>query len=204
MKRIQRGPVRGISFKLQEEERERKDQYVPEVSALDFTQNSESGQLDVDVETKDLLKHLGVSFAPSPNLPSLLMLTFLPPVRLHPRQRHRRLAGPAPRARCPPLRRPPSPPRLSVSSEEQKQQRVTNGLWDGRTKVGWWPPPQKRAASCLGHYSDHLAAGVSRDGGERTIVTAAAAIIISRTARHGSFPPTRCRRLSWCNAGDDA
>lgn len=61
MKRIQRGPVRGISFKLQEEERERKDQYVPEISALDFTQNSESGQLDVDTETKDLLKHLGVS-----------------------------------------------------------------------------------------------------------------------------------------------
>jgi small subunit ribosomal protein S17e len=62
MKRIQRGPVRGISFKLQEEERERKDQYVPEVSALDFTQNSESGMLDVDQDTKDLLKSLGVSF----------------------------------------------------------------------------------------------------------------------------------------------
>lgn len=65
MKRIQEGPVRGISFKLQEEERERKDQYVPEVSALDFTQNSESGQLDVDAETKDLLKHLGVSLRTS-------------------------------------------------------------------------------------------------------------------------------------------
>jgi hypothetical protein len=67
MKRIQRGPVRGISFKLQEEERERKDQYVPEVSALDFTQNSESGMLDVDQETKDLLKSMGVCL-PTPHL----------------------------------------------------------------------------------------------------------------------------------------
>ncbi|KAE9963494.1 40S ribosomal protein S17 [Venturia inaequalis] len=64
MKRIQRGPVRGISFKLQEEERERKDQYVPEVSALDFSQNTESGQLDVDQETKDLLKSLGFETIP--------------------------------------------------------------------------------------------------------------------------------------------
>ena len=63
MKRIQRGPVRGISFKLQEEERERKDQYVPEVSALDVS-NTENGTLDVDQETKDMMKSLGVSFSP--------------------------------------------------------------------------------------------------------------------------------------------
>lgn len=77
MKRIQRGPVRGISFKLQEEERERKDQYVPEVSALDFTQ-TETGQLDVDGDTKDLLKSLGVGFKVSCSWWNLQLLTCYP------------------------------------------------------------------------------------------------------------------------------
>lgn len=103
MKRIQRGPVRGISFKLQEEERERKDQYVPEISALDFTQN-ESGMLDVDQETKDMLKSMGVSTlllqAPSQTPP----LTYPTTVRQHSRQRRRCAATTGGRASSP-LRR---------------------------------------------------------------------------------------------------
>ena len=54
MKRIQRGPVRGISLKLQEEERERKLDFVPRRSVID------KDTIDVDHVTKAMLDNLGM------------------------------------------------------------------------------------------------------------------------------------------------
>jgi small subunit ribosomal protein S17e len=53
MRRIAKGPVRGISLKLQEEERERRLDFVPEVSAL------EQEVIQIDVDTRDMLESLG-------------------------------------------------------------------------------------------------------------------------------------------------
>merc|ERR1711970_308018 len=62
MKRIQRGPVRGISLKLQEEERERRLDYVPEVSAI----NTE--KIEVDKATMATLKSLNMGNLPGVQL----------------------------------------------------------------------------------------------------------------------------------------
>jgi small subunit ribosomal protein S17e len=53
MRRIAKGPVRNISLKLQEEERERRLDFVPEVSAL------EKETITIDPDTRDLLESLG-------------------------------------------------------------------------------------------------------------------------------------------------
>ena len=53
--------MRGISIKLQEEERERRDNWVPETSYLDPSQHP---QIPVDQETKDMLDHYVSSCKP--------------------------------------------------------------------------------------------------------------------------------------------
>ncbi|KAK9827641.1 hypothetical protein WJX81_002241 [Elliptochloris bilobata] len=58
MKRIQRGPVRGISLKLQEEERERRMDYVPEESAV----NTEA--IEVDADTLEMLRTINAGSLP--------------------------------------------------------------------------------------------------------------------------------------------
>ena len=55
MKRIKRGPVRGISLKLQEEERERRMDYVPDESAININAT------EIDAVTQDMLKAMNLA-----------------------------------------------------------------------------------------------------------------------------------------------
>mmetsp|Transcript_4228 Transcript_4228/g.6869 ORF Transcript_4228/g.6869 Transcript_4228/m.6869 type:complete len:130 (+) Transcript_4228:13-402(+) len=65
MKRMQKGAVRGISIKLQEEERERRDNYVPEVSVVDVD------VINIDPETKDMLRAMDMANLKGINVVSL-------------------------------------------------------------------------------------------------------------------------------------
>lgn len=56
MKRIQKGTVKGISLKLQEEEREKRMDFVPEVSEVDKT--IQQG-INVDDDVANMLAAIG-------------------------------------------------------------------------------------------------------------------------------------------------
>ena len=55
VKRIQKGPVRGISLKLQEEERERRMETAPDPKEF----APETAKIDNDPDTMEMLKELG-------------------------------------------------------------------------------------------------------------------------------------------------
>merc|ERR1712086_1057837 len=61
MKRISRGPVKGISLKLQEEEREKRLDYIPDISAVD---------LEIDTDTKNMLRAMDMGNLPGLNVVS--------------------------------------------------------------------------------------------------------------------------------------
>ena len=54
MRRLERGPVRNISFKLQEEEREKRDNWMPKESQL------HQATIMVDKDTKEMLDAIGL------------------------------------------------------------------------------------------------------------------------------------------------
>merc|ERR1712153_196122 len=65
MNRIEKGPVRGISLKLQGEERERRMDYIPDISAVDL--EIKKG-IEIDQDTKNMLRAMDMANLPGLNV----------------------------------------------------------------------------------------------------------------------------------------
>merc|ERR1712072_639376 len=65
MKRISRGPVKGISLKLQEEEREKRLDYIPDISAVDIMI---SDGIEIDNDTRNMLRSMDMHNLPGLNV----------------------------------------------------------------------------------------------------------------------------------------
>jgi len=68
MRRIEKGPVRGISYKLYQEEREKKDQYVPTVSEVRLD------EIKIDADTHAMLRSMDFQ-----DLPGVVVAVEAPP-----------------------------------------------------------------------------------------------------------------------------
>jgi len=131
MKRIQKGPVRGISFKLQEEERERRDNYVPDVSEVAVE------TVKIDSDTRAMLKAMGV-------VPKGLQVTRVKRIQVRRPRKARKNTGKKPAGKKPATAGKDQKPRTKTAAGGKKP-RQQGARKPGQKRTPKTAAPAKRA-----------------------------------------------------------